>query len=241
MSIAEEHIRWDSLVDSQMQQWQERDKEKKRQLQKPTIWDQAHITISRQYGARGYSIGQVISRKLDWQIYSKNLVDHISETAKLRDKVIGDFDEKKHLATIPQILFDPGAYSSDKYYRHLLQVVLAIAHKGRAVIVGRGANFITDHDLGLHIRVTASLESRIKRYAEKERVTQREARKKVMGVDQERAEFVKHYFHCNIDDSHHYDLIVNVEKFSNEQVADMVIAALEIKLSTTRPELLADE
>ena len=240
MTVSDEHVRWDALVDSQLRLWHERDKEKERPAKMASKWDRAHVTISRQYGARGYAIGQLVAQKLGWEIYSRNLVEHIAEQTKLRDKVIAEFDEKKRLATLTQLIFDPSAYNADKHYRHLIQVILSLTQKGRAVIVGRGANFIAGWDNGLHVRVVASLESRIRRYAEKERVTEREARKKVESMDHERAEFIRHYFHADIENADHYDMIINVEHLSNEQVADMIISALEIKLCEPRPEPVED-
>jgi len=237
MSYAEEHVRWEGLANNQMRLWNE--KEKDGQSSKPhtiTRWDKAFITISRAYGARGFRIGQLVATKLNWEIYSKNIVEHIAETAKLRDQIISDFDEKKRLANLSQMIFDPSAYTADKYYRHLVQVILTLADHGRAVILGRGANFITNRNKGLHVRVTASLESRIKRYEEKERVSYRDARKKVVSMDRERADFIRHYFHQDIDDPTQYELVINVEELTNEQVADMIIHALEIKLSEKRPE-----
>ncbi len=237
MPIEDEPVHWDVPASHQMRLWQEREKQEDRPLEKrASKWDKAHVTISRQYGARGYAIGRLVAQKLGWEVYSRNLVDHISRRAKLREKVISEFDEKKQLAKLTQLLFNPGAYSSDKFYRHLVQVVLSISRQGRAVIIGRGANFICDKEFGLHVRVIADLESRIKRYAEKEGVTLREARRKVIAVDRERAEFVRHYFGADIEEPRHYDLVLNVEHFNNEQAADIIIAALEIKLGEPRPQ-----
>ena len=164
------------------------------------------------------------------------MVEHISDTANLREQIISEFDEKRRSATLSQLLFDPKAFSGDKYYRHLLQVILAIAHHGRAVIVGRGANFVADSETGLHVRVTASFESRVQRYINKQKVPYRDARKKVESMDRERAEFIKHYFRKDIEDPHVYDLVINVERYENEQVANMIVHALEVKLKEKRPE-----
>ncbi len=228
--MANEHVRWDGLVHNQVRLWEER---RENEAGNPTdpqhVWDKAHITISRNYGSRGYRIGELVGKKLNWEVYSRSLVEHISETANLREQIIHEFDEKKRSLSLSQIIFDPKAFSGDKYYRHLLQVILAIANHGRAVIVGRGANFIADAHTGLHVRVTASFESRVHRYANKQKAPYREARKKVESVDRERAEFIKHYFNKDIDDPHFYDLVINVERFTNEQVADMIIHALKVK------------
>jgi len=243
MSIADKHIRWEGMVNSQLRLWHKRGGHF---IRKPTAghgiskWDEAHITISRQYGARGYRIGQIIGGRLGWEVYSKNLLEQILATEKLRHAEIEDFDEKYRPVGLSQLLFEPNAFSTDKCFRQLAKLVSSLADRGRAVFVGRGANFIADAEKGLHVRVTASLDYRIRRYAEKAKVTYKEARNKVLGVDIERAEFVKRYFHCRIDDPHQYDLTINVEQLSDEQVADIILAALEVKLGEKRLTMTAE-
>ncbi len=237
IKMTDDPIQWESLVDRQVQLWHKHDEEKlERSGLKISPWDTAHITISRAYGARGYRIGTIIAEKLNWEVYSRQLVEFIADSSNLRHKVVEDFDEKKKMQTLSQTLFDPKAYSSDKHYRHLVQVILSIAEHGRAIIVGRGANFITDRDKGLHVRVTASLNHRIERYANKEKVSFKEAKKKVESMDREKAEYIEHYFKADIADPHNYDLVINVEHLTNEQVADIIISALEVKLGAPRPQ-----
>ncbi len=237
MITTDDPIRWEDLVNRQVQLWRKHNKgELDKTGSKICPWNRAHITISRAYGARGYRIGQIIGQKLRWEVYSRQVVEFIADSSNLRHKVIEDFDEKKKLRTLSQTLFNPSAYSSDKHYRHLVQVILSIAEHGRAVIVGRGGNFITDHDRGLHVRVTASVDYRIQRYAAKEKVSFKEAKKKVERKDRERAEYIEHYFKADIADPHNYDLVLNVEHLTNEQVADIIISSLEAKLGAPRPQ-----
>lgn len=235
MLLFDDNVQWDSLVDKQLRLW----REKQHREEKSTSvcpWDSAHLTISRAYGSRGYRIGQLIGEKLHWEVYSRQLTEYIAERSNLRQKVVADFDEKKKIRSISQTLFQPSAYTSDKYYRHLVQVILSLADHGRAVFVGRGINFITDRKMGMHVRVTASLESRIERYAKQQGVSEKEARKRVEGMDRERAEYIWQYFRQDTTDPHHYDLVINVEHYTNEQVAEMIIGAMEIKFDHPRPK-----
>lgn len=223
-------IRWERLVNRQVQLWHKRDEESPETMSSNGHqWDSSHITISRAYGARGYRIGEIIAKKLSWQVYSRKLVEYIADSSNLRHQIIEDFDEKKRQRSLSNAIFDPGAYSTDKHYRHLVQVILSIAAHGGAVIVGRGANFITMQEKSLHVRVTASLDYRIQRYANQQKLSFKEAKKAVENKDRERADYISHYFKADIADSKNYDLVINVEHFTNEQVADMVIFALSVK------------
>ncbi len=235
MSLLNENVQWDSLVDKQLRLWREK---QKRQDVSTTVcpWDSAHLTVSRAYGSRGFRIAQLVGEKLQWEVYSRSLVEYIAERSNLRHKVIADFDEKKKIRTLSQTLFQPSAYTADKYYRHLVQVLLSLADHGRAIFVGRGVNFVTDHNMGMHVRVTASLESRVERYAAQQGVSLKEARKKVEATDRERAEYIQHYFHQDTTDPHNYDMVINVEHYTNEQVADIIISGMEVKFNHERPQ-----
>jgi len=233
----EDPIRWDNLVDRQVQLWQKREEDEKENTDlNEKVWNTSLITISRTYGARGYRIGELIAKKLNWQVYSRELVEYISDSTNLRHKVVADFDEKKKQGSFSKALLNPSAYSSDKHYRRLIQVILSIADHGRAVIVGRGANFITEKENHFHVRVTASLEHRIQRYANKNKVSYKEAKKIVEGVDRERAEYIAHHFKADVADPHHYHLVINVEQLTNEQVARIIVSALGIKLGSPIPD-----
>lgn len=233
----EDPIRWQSLVDRQVQLWEKRDEDTKVDADPiAKVWNTSLITISRTYGARGFRIGELIADKLNWQVYSRELVEHIAESSNLRHKVVADFDEKKNQQSLSRALLNPSAYSSDKHYRHLIQVILAIAEHGRAVIIGRGANFITEKENHYHIRVTAPLEHRINRYANKMKVSYKEAKKIVESIDRERADYIAHHFKADVADPHHYHLVINVEHLTNEQVARTVVSALGIKLGSPTPD-----
>ncbi len=235
MSLTDENVHWDSLVDKQLRLWREQ-QQRKELINSTCPWDSAHLTISRAYSARGYRIGQLIGEKLQWEVYSRQLTEYIANRSNLRQKIVADFDEKKKIRSISQTLFQPSAYTSDKYYRHLVQVILSLADYGRAIFVGRGVNFITDHKNGMHVRVTASLESRVERYAKRHDVSEKEAKRKVEGMDRERDDYIKQYFHQDTTDPHHYDVVINVENYTNEQVAEMIISAMEIKFDHPRPK-----
>ena len=230
-------IRWQSLVDRQVQLWQKRDEDapKKSGLDEDR-WNSSLITISRAYGARGYRIGELIAEKLDWQVYSRQLVEYIADSTNLRHKVVADFDEKKKQHSLSNSLFDPKAYSSNKHYRHLVQVILSIADHGRAVIVGRGASFIAEKENNFRVLVTAPIEHRIHRYANQMKLSYKEAKKIVENKDKERADYISHYFKADVMDARNYDLVINVEHLTNEQVARTIVSALGIRLGSLTPD-----
>ena len=64
------------------------------------------------------------------------------------------------------------------------------------------------------------------------------AKKEIERFDNSRREFIKHYFHADLEDSLHYDLVINTEHFSFEDAASIVINALPFKDKTTHKRRL---
>lgn len=237
MSNSDNNVKWAGLVNTQVRLWKTKDEKQKKGSDKNVCpWDESFLTISRAFGSRGLLIGKIIGEKVGWEVYDKSIVDYISDSVKLREKIIEAFDEKKKKTSFSQTLFDPKAFSSDKYFRHLTQVILSITELGRAIVIGRGANFIANQNKGFRVRVTASPNFRINFVAERDKMPRKEAKKLVEKMDKERIEYIRHYFHRDPTDPHYYDMVINVEKYSENQVAEMIISALEVNLGMKRPQ-----
>jgi len=230
-------IKWDNLVSKRVHLWniQEEEEEEKPEKQK-SPWDSAHLTISRAYSTGGYKIGTVIAERLNWDVYSRNLVEYIASTTNVRKKIVQTMDENVFSQGWVQALFNSNYISKDRYYRHLVEVILTLANHGKAVIVGRGANFITDNTNGLHVRLTAPYKYRVNRYAKKFNASERDAKKKVDQVDSARGNYIKKYFNSDINDPNAYDVVINVEKYTNDKIIEIILKALEQRLGEEIPE-----
>lgn len=57
-----------------------------------------------------------------------------------------------------------------------------------------------------------------------------EAKKFIEKEDEKRREYVKHYFHKNIDDSSIYDLVINTERQTLDETAQIIAYAVMKKL-----------
>lgn len=190
------------------------------------------ITISRELASGGSEISKILSQRLGWELWDKEIVDEIATNANVHRKVVEMLDER-YQSEIEVIL---RAFSKEKtldkhvYLRHLVETIFSIAQRGRAIILGRGANFILDClECTLSVRVVASLETRIRRLMERENISEGEARKRILRSDRQRREFVKKMFGKDINDPIHYDLTIRTDTISMEGAAELIIAALKEK------------
>ena len=136
-----------------------------------------------------------------------------------------------------------GAYLSpeliplgDTGYLEALKSVLHELARGPSLVVhGRGSQFILkDHPGSLHVLMVAPIEVRVKRVMQELGLDQEDARQEITRVDTSRHEFVRRYFHAELLDPVHYDLVINTRSLSFEAAASIIVNAFRSGESTER-------
>ncbi len=196
-------------------------------------WNRGYITISRQLGSLGNEIAARVAELLGWQVFDRELVHEIAVSTKMREQVIESLDERQKEAAKSWVqgIIDSDSISSDRYAHHLVKVIASIAQHGQAVIIGRGANFVLDPQMGLRVRIVAPRDVRLLRILQQEGLSEKEARKRLRSADNRQIAFIRHYFHQDVDDSHHYDLILNTAHLGLEAAAQTIRMALVSKFT----------
>jgi cytidylate kinase len=124
-----------------------------------------------------------------------------------------------------QIPFDDA-----KYLSGLESVIKELGQSRPAVICGRGSQFILkDHPGALHVLVVAPLETRTKRIMQSMEVDEESAEKEIAHSDGSRREFIKRYFHAEMEDPVLYDIVINTEHLSFNDAASMIIGAIPFR------------
>jgi len=193
------------------------------------------ITISRQLGSGGRIVAEILSERLGWSLWDRELVDAIAENTALRRSVVESFDEKtvSEIEALTRTLMGQPEVGGFMYKRHLTRVVLSIAKRGNAVILGRGANFLLPK--ALNVRIEASEKIRIANMIRVERLTREEAVERIHRSDRERAAFTRQVFNKDVEDCRSYDIVMQADCFTLEQAAEIILAAARIRF----PELAA--
>jgi len=198
------------------------------------VFKNPSITVARDPGSGGRPIAKMVAKKLAFEFYDEALVEAIAKSAKRRKKVIARVDERARGAIEDTIhgLLNPEYISESAYIKHLTDVVLSIAHHGKSVTVGRGANFIIPPDQVLNVLVTAPRKVRIKRAIEYEKIDREEAIKRIEKYTKERRDFVSQYFNKSYVNPSYYDVIINTSYFDIDGASDLVISAFRKKFPT---------
>lgn len=200
-------------------------------IQSSTLSQKPFITIARDPGSGGQPIAKLVAKKLNFRYYNEAIIEEIAKSSHQRQKIIAKVDEKSRnfMEDLLHSLFNPEFISENTYIKHLSKVILAIAHKGGAVILGRGANFIAPQEEGLNVLITAPKKTRIQRAIRYEKIDKTEARRRIDKISRQRRQFISQYFSKYYTNPKHYDLILNTNYFNIESSANIIIRAFKKK------------
>ncbi|MGM9554584.1 MAG: AAA family ATPase [Faecousia sp.] len=191
------------------------------------------ITISREFGSGGRSVGKLVAEKLGYRFYDRELVNKVAERSGFSPEFIeesGEYASARSsllfaLATASQYSAD-GLSMHDRLYIEQTKIIEELAAEGDCVIVGRCADFILrDWKDCLHVFIHADMESRAKRIVERYGEGDRSAEKRLAEKDQKRKVYYKNYTGRNWGQAQNYDLCLNSGVLGVEACAELIVQA----------------
>jgi cytidylate kinase len=187
------------------------------------------ITISRQYGALGTTIGRLLAQQLTFSLWDQELVHAIAEDSGVSEELVRSVDERWPNTLneiLSNLLIGPRGTEAD-YVRQIYRIIHTLEKRGRGVVIGRGSQFIVKPAKALRVRCIASLPIRTERVMATEHLDKTAALKKIAAMDGERRHFHKHYFAQDVDDPCHYHLVVNTGAMTAEQAVAAIVTAYQ--------------
>ncbi len=198
---------------------------------KKAIFKHPFVTVSRDAGSGGRLVAKKVAEELGFDFYDDKLLDEIANITKTKKYYLKAVDEKHHglFKDLVQSIINMNYVDPLVYQQSLVKVVVKKAQEGKVVFLGRGANFITPRDKGLHVRITAPFKVRVRNTVEFEGLDYEHARKLVSKLDFHRAQFVKDVFGKDIRRAKYYDLVINTEMISIQAAVKIVVRAFKEK------------
>lgn len=211
------------MIEEQVHRWQISRKKEAPEKEGVSI-----VTLSRQPGSGGRIIASRLAEKLGIDIFHQEVIHQIAESADVSETVLETLDERG-LNTLEHwisSLVHERHLWPDRYMQHLMKVVGTIGNHGRAIIVGRGANFILPAEKRFAVRIVAPQAWRIKNVSREFDISSEEARRRVLRTDSDRRAFIRKYFNADIADPTNYDLVVNTATLNLDDAVNVISAAL---------------
>ena len=211
------------IIEDQVHRWQIQQKE--------TPEDKAVVpvvTVSREPGSGGRVVAQNLAAKLGFEVFHQEVLHEMAKRAEISNQLLATLDERglSVLEDWISSLVDDRHLWPDQYLRHLMNVIGTIGKHGRAVVVGRGANFVLPPEQRFRVRITAPQRLRIENVARDFNLSSDEAKRRVIKTESNRKAFIRKYFNADIADPTNYDLIINTATLTVDQAVDVIGAAL---------------
>jgi len=205
------------------------------------------ITISREVGSGGRTIGRKLAEKLGVRFSDKELVDALQKKLNLTVDSIEELKGKKKrwmddfiqmVAPVPMsgMLVDGDSDYINEYNLSLSvndvfeaerEILKGIADEGSCVIAGRSGFFVLKgRPNKVDILITASREKRIARIMSKQDLTRDKAEQVIEIVDKARDNYVLRYTGQSRYDARNYHIVINMDYITEDQAVDMILSYL---------------
>ena len=199
------------------------------------------ITISRQFGAGGRTLGEMMAKKMGYQFHDDLIIQELAEKARVSidsiksmertagstfSKLISRMFSQNYMERI--IGADKG-YLDEKIYVDLLhEIITKIALQDNVVLIGRGGQYILQNVNGTyHILLVASWEDRIKFMQQFYNMSDAKAEKAVKQGEARRANLYKNFGKEDYDQPYLYHLVLNMSRLSLEQALREVMVLVQ--------------
>ena len=211
------------LIEEQVNRWQLTRKKEAPEKEGVSI-----VTLSREPGSGGRIIAGRLAEKLGIDIFHQEVIHQIAKSADVSETVLETLDERglNTLEHWVSSLVHERHLWPDRYMQHLMKVIGTIGNHGRAVIVGRGANFVLPPEKRFAVRIVAPQAWRIENVIKEFDISSEEAKRRVLRTDSDRKAFIRKYFNADIADPTNYDLVINTATLELDDAVNVISAAL---------------
>ena len=194
------------------------------------------ITISREFGSGGRTIGRMVAERLGIPFYDKELVDQIAVESGFAPKFVEEHGEHAPSRSLFSYAFAPqgipgvmnGMSTADFLWNIQCSVILQLAEKGPCVIVGRNADYILkDRPECLHIYTFADVPYRAERIVRLYGESEKSPEARLAEKDKRRRVNYQHYTGRTWGQSQNYDISLDSGVLGIEQCVDILCRIVE--------------
>ena len=205
------------------------------------------ITISREVGSGGHTVGSILAEKLNARYCDKQLIESLEKQFGLSasgiEKLKGE--KKNWLAEfIKKVSPMPSAsalgldpkytqefrvdVTTEEIFNAESEILKSFAELGSCVVAGRSGFFVLkDHPNKLDVFISASLPHRIERVMKKQNLSKESAIAVIEGIDKARENYIQRFAGVSRYDARNYDLCLSADGHSEEELAELILAYIK--------------
>src|SRR5579864_1834622 len=210
------------------------------------------ITIGRQFGAGGRTVGEMLARQLKYDFLESQIIDEVAQRLQLPKEEVEAEDEQPgsllarllvalgSASTEPLVPVDSQAWTppnADPAFdtrkaviQNTQHVILEAARAGNVVIVGRGGAYLLRDFPGdvLHVFLGAAKAVRVKAVTARYHIaSEEEAMRRLTRVDENWTAYIKQVYGHDRNLPGHYDMVLDTGTLGYEATVAAIVAALK--------------
>ena len=191
------------------------------------------ITLSYHAGIEVGSMAQALIQRWQpasgawprpWRIMDRELVEQALRAQRWPEHLAGQLDENRR-PFIAEWLDDVFGFQPPSWVLvpQLMKVISQLAAEGCVILIGHGSTVVTSAMTNVfHVRLTGSLPCRAASLQASQSLSMDDAVSQLFRIDQQRADFLKTYFHTRLDNELLYDLTINTDRLARADVIELV-------------------
>ena len=197
----------------------------------------AVITISRQFGAGGKTLGKQVAQTLGYTFADEDIIQMIAEKAKVSPGWVESVEKEAggrlsrivnrmvSRSLVDKVLKDERGYIDEQIYIDYLVILInQMAEENNIVFLDRGSQYILNDLPGAyHILLINTLENRIKFMMEHYDLTTKRAAQIVKSEERRRTNLYRKIGKQDFDQPELYHLVINMAKINLDEAADMIM------------------
>lgn len=192
------------------------------------------ITINRELGSGGRTVGRKLAEKLGVEYFDKAVINALQERYNLSAEQIEHMKgqeqswwaEFKRKMTFSDSEYDLNRtdIETEDMFRAETEALRALAKEQSCVIAGRTACYVfREHPNHLSIFIQASMLSRMDRVAREQNMSKEEARMTIDKVDQMRENYVREFTGTSRYDTRNYQLVLSMDELSEDAAVELIL------------------
>ena len=199
------------------------------------------ITIGRQYGSGGKTIGAMLAKALGVNCYGREILKMASDDSGINERLFGKMDEDMKQGGLLKALKRPndgklirpessGFVSDMNMFNYQAKVIRELAEKESCVIIGRAADHVLkDYSNVIRVFIHADEKFCVERAMERESMDEQEMKRYITKINKYRADYYKYYTGKEWTDVRNYDLSLNAGVLGFEKCVEEIIAYRKIR------------
>ena len=196
----------------------------------------AVITISRQFGAGGLTLGKMVAKKFGYTFADTEIIKMVAKMANVSTNFVETIEKEaggkfsKFISKtvskplVGRILRDERGYIDEEIYLDYLVLIIAqMGDDGNAVILGRGSQYIlNDHPDAYHILLIDGFENRVRFMQKNYDLSQGRATQVVKNEDKRRMNLYRKLSKSDYDNPDLYHLVLNMGRINHDKALELI-------------------